>query len=138
MDQWQFTYEDWLCVFHKDFYALLFITGDRNPAGVAFGLADGFVYFRKERKYIPLDHLDVKYAMTTRTRILKRGSLVGMETPVSLSAEALGEDLKLNFNFEGIGGADERELPMTGRGFIEYKGKRTDYDPVLAWEEFMR
>ena len=138
IDQWQFNYEDWLCVFHKDFYALFFITGERGLAEVDKGLSEGFVYFRKEKKYIPLDHLEVRYAMTTRTRILKKDSLVSMETPVSFSAEALGEDLKFNFNFEGIGEPEERELAMTGRGFIEYKGKRTDYDPVLAWEEFMR
>lgn len=138
IDQWQFSYEDWLCVFHKDFYALFFITGDSGLEGGYRGLSEGFVYFRKEKKYVPLDHLEVRYAMTARTRILKRDSLVAMESPVSLSAEALGDDLKLNFNFEAIGRPDERELPMTGRGFIEYKGKRTDYDPILAWEEFMR
>ena len=138
IDQWQFNYEDWLCVFHKDFYALFFITGERGLEEGDKGLSEGFVYFRKEKKYIPLHHLDIRYAMTTRTRILKKDSPVSMETPVSLSAQALGEDLKFNFNFEGIGGPEERELAMTGRGFIEYKGKRTDYDPVLAWEEFMR
>lgn len=138
IDQWQFNHEDWLCVFHEDFYALFFITGEYGLEGGDRRMAEGFVYYRKEKKYIPLDHLEVRYAMTARARILKRDSPVSMESPVSMTAEALGEDLKFNFNFEAMGGPEERELAMTGRGFIEYKGKRTDYDPVLAWEEFMR
>ncbi|MDD5209734.1 MAG: hypothetical protein PHV36_10135 [Elusimicrobiales bacterium] len=138
IDQWQFTYEDWLCVFHKDFYALLFITGERGLEGGDRHLPDGFVYFRKEKKYVPLDELEVRYAMTAQTRILKKDSPVMMETPVSLSASASGKKLKLSFNFEGMGPPEERELAMTGRGYIEYKGKKTEYDRLLAWEEFMR
>lgn len=138
IDQWQFSYEDWLCVFHKDFYALFFITGDSGLEGGYHGLSEGFVYFRKEKRYIPLDELDVRYAMTSRARILRRGAAAEMEMPVSLSAKATGKELRIDLNFEAIGGPEERELAMTGRGSIEYKGKRTDYDPVLAWEEFMR
>lgn len=138
VDQWQFTYEDWLCVFHKDFYALFFITGERVLEADGRRMAEGFVYFRKEKKYIPLDQLDVRYVMTARTRVLKRDAVLDMEMPLALSASGLGKKLRIELNFESLDKPEERELPMAGRGFIEYKGRRTSYDGVLAWEEFMR
>jgi len=137
-DQWQFGYEDWLCVFHEDFYALIFITGERDRQGPGYGIRNGFVYFRKDKKYVPLDEMTVSDLKTEEVAVLKRGVSVRMKAPLSLRAEASGGNIRFEFDFERLGGAEERELAMKGRGSIEYNGARTNYDRVLAWEEFMR